>query len=154
MGSGLCRINRTPLFPHPLYRYNSHYSLGAVVHRLSFCKLQIIDQNIVEVMLDEGVEISGQMVDEFFDAITGKMNEEISILLDKATNYSYKFDALIQLSELTKIQNIGVVTYGSVSRSSAIFMMERFNKSNKNVELFENREDALAWLCGITQQQQ
>ncbi|BCD99880.1 hypothetical protein [Marinagarivorans cellulosilyticus] len=121
------------------------------MHRLSFCRLQIIDQNIVEIILDDGVEISGQMVDEFFAAIEGKMNSQISILLDKATQYSYTFDALIKLSESTKIRNIGVITYDALSRSSAIYMMERFNKSKKNVKLFESREDALAWLCDITQ---
>ena len=121
------------------------------MHRLSFCRLQIIDQNIVEIILDDGVEISGQMVDEFFAAIEGKMNSQISILLDKATQYSYTFDALIKLSESTKIRNIGVITYDALSRSSAIYMMERFNKSKKTVELFESREDALAWLCDITQ---
>ena len=122
------------------------------MHQLSFCKLQIIDQNIVEVILDDGVEISGQMVDEFFMAIAEKMHDQISVLLNKATKYSYNFDALIQLSESTKIRNIGVVTYDALSRSSAIFMMERFNKSNKNVHLFETREDALAWLHGVTQE--
>ena len=91
------------------------------------------------------------MVDEFFAAIEGKMNSQISILLDKATQYSYTFDALIKLSESTKIRNIGVITYDALSRSSAIYMMERFNKSKKNVKLFESREDALAWLCDITQ---
>ena len=121
------------------------------MHLLSFCKIQIIDQNIVEVILNNGVEISGQMVDEFFTAIAGKMHDQISILLDKATHYSYNFDALLKLSESTKILNIGVVTYDELSRSSAIFMMERFNKSNKNVHLFETREDALAWLNGVTQ---
>lgn len=121
------------------------------MHRLSFCRLHIIDQNIVEIVLDDGVEISGQMVDEFFAAIDGTMNSQISILLDKATQYSYTFDALIKLSESTKIRNIGVITYDALSRSSAIYMMERFNKSKKNVKLFESRENALAWLCDITQ---
>ena len=121
------------------------------MHRLSFCRLQIIDQNIVEIVLDDGAEISGQMVDEFFAAIDGKMNSQISILLDKATQYSYTFDALIKLSESTKIRNIGVITYDALSRSSAIYMMERFNKSKKNVKLFESREAALAWLRDITQ---
>ena len=119
--------------------------------RLSFCALHFIDHSIVEIIIDDGVEIDGEMVDEFFAAINGQMNEEISILLNKERKYSYKFDALIKLSGSTKIRNMGVVTYDALSKSTVLYMMDRFNKSNKNVKIFDNRGDALSWLKMITQ---
>ena len=116
---------------------------------LSFCRILIIDKNIVEVILNEGIEINPTMVDEFFTYIADKMNGVISILLNKATKYSYNFEALMQLSVSTKIRHMGVVVYDSIAVSSVNFLNERYNESQKNVKIFKTREDALAWLQEI-----
>lgn len=120
-----------------------------VARQLSFCSILIISPQIVEVILNDGVEITGDMVDEFFQVVGEQMDSEISILLNKVTKYSYRFDALMKLSPSTKIRNIGVVTYDSLAASTSKFMMDRFNTSNKNVQLFNAREEALQWLQSL-----
>lgn len=128
---------------------NNTTSTKPIARQLTFCSILIISPKIVEVILNEGVEVTGDMVDEFFQTIAENMDSEISVLLNKVTKYSYRFDALMKLSPSTKIRNIGVVTYDSLAASTSKFMMDRFNTSNKNVQLFSAREDALAWLQSL-----
>lgn len=128
---------------------NNTPSKKPIARQLSFCSVLIISPQIVEVILNEGVEITGDMVDEFFMVVGEHMDSEISILLNKVTKYSYRFDALMKLSPSTKIRNIGVVTYDSLAASTSKFMMDRFNTSNKNVQLFKAREEALQWLQSL-----
>lgn len=128
---------------------NQTPSTKPVARQLSFCSVLIISPRIAEVILNDGVEITGEMVDEFFQFLGDNMDSEVSILLNKITKYSYRFDALMKLSPSTKIRNIGVVTYDSLAASTTKFMMDRFNTSNKNVRLFQEREDALAWLQAL-----
>ncbi len=128
---------------------NNTPSKKPIARQLSFCSVLIISPQIVEVILNEGVEITGDMVDEFFMVVGEHMDSEISILLNKVTKYSYRFDALMKLSPSTKIRNIGVVTYDSLAASTSKFMMDRFNTSNKNVQLFKSREEALQWLQSL-----
>ncbi len=116
---------------------------------LSFCRVIIIDANIIEVILNDGIEIDSAMVDEFFAFTAEKMNPVISVLLNKATKYSYNFEALMRLSVSTKIRNIGVVVYDPIAVNSVNFLNERYNQSQKNVKIFKTREDALAWLQEI-----
>lgn len=128
---------------------NNTPQVKPIARQLSFCSILIISPRIVEVILNEGVEITGDMVDEFFQVVGEEMDSEISVLLNKVTKYSYRFDALMKLSPSTKIRNIGVVTYDSLAASTSKFMMDRFNTSNKNVQLFHAREDALQWLQSL-----
>lgn len=116
------------------------------MHKLSFCSVTVINKRIVEITFDDGVEINLNMLNEFWDFIDANMTENISIILNKATSYSYEFDTSIALSESDRIKNIAVVCYNEMSATASEYMKKAFNKSGKNIEIFYTKEDALNWL--------
>lgn len=118
-------------------------------HRLSFGNITVINKDIAEIILDEGIEISLDMIAEFWQFVDVNMKEEISLILNKTAPFSYKFDALMSLSETQKLKSIAVISYDQLSTTTAEYMRTAFNKSGKNIEIFESKEAALHWLNTI-----
>ena len=119
------------------------------MYKLSFGTIAIVTPDIIEVTFDEGVDIDLGMVHDFWNFVDEKMNKQASIILNKAASYSYQFDALMALSESDRIKSVGVVSYDEMSANASDYMRKAFNKSGKNVEIFNSKALALHWLKEI-----
>lgn len=118
----------------------------------AFCSIDIIGHNnIVEVIPNRGIEITPEMMTEFFDYLSAQnIYTDISILLNKVASYSYKFETLVSFSQESRVKNIAVVSYDKLSTSTSLFMRQSFNRSGKSIEIFHSRDEALVWLNMVT----
>ncbi len=119
------------------------------MHKLTFCNIEIIEDNIAEVIFNKNVLVSEDMVDEFLQALQDDVGTGISVMVNKVTTYTYRYDALVKLSHSTIIKNLALVAYDDVSISMSEFNRQKFNKTDKNINVFTVREEALAWLRNV-----
>lgn len=120
-------------------------------YRLSFSEVIILKENLIEIIVDEGVVVNEVMVDEFHDFLLTNLKAPFRILISTKNSYSYTFRAQILIASLKEIEAIGV----SIGNSGALMSFETMNFLNKNnrcniqFQLFMTHIEALAWLQNL-----
>lgn len=119
--------------------------------RLSFAEILMLKEDLIEIIVDEGIVVNEVMVDEFHDFLLTNISAPYRILISTRNSYSYTFRAQLLIAKLKQIEAIGV----SIENTGALMSFETMNFLNKNnrcniqFELFMTRIEALAWLQGL-----
>lgn len=117
------------------------------LHELPFAKIIILREDIAEVVVDEGVELNLEMVNQYHDFLLSHLGPPFSLLINKLNSYTYTFDAQINLANLKEINSMAVVAYNWVTRASTAALANSVPREKDwNIELFSNREEAWEWL--------
>ncbi len=116
------------------------------INELSFGKVIILNSNLVEIIVDEGIEMDLAMITEYHNWISKNLSGPCMTLINKINSYTYSFDAQLVLGSLEQIKATAVLA----SRNSAITTTEylrTFPRSNPwNLKIFIIRNEALLWL--------
>ncbi len=113
---------------------------------LSFVKISILRSDLAEIMVDEGIDINMDMVEEIHNALLSTFTDSFSLLINKTNSYSTQLDALIQFGTLTAIDKIAVFAPNKLAKFSADFAATIPSSAVLNIQVFTNRDEALAWL--------
>lgn len=118
-------------------------------YKLSFGNITIIEKNIAEVIVNEGVVMDEVMVDEYHDFLLNYLQAPFSLLINKKHSYSYNFAAQKIIVNLKEIKAMAVVvgTNGGLMSTETLINMNE--NSNWNINLFHKREEALSWLLEL-----
>ncbi|MFV1985405.1 MAG: hypothetical protein ACC657_17790, partial [Thiohalomonadales bacterium] len=81
------------------------------LHELPFAKIIILDDNIAEVMVNEGVTMDVEMVEQYHEFLLSHLRAPFSLLINKVNSYTYDFDAQNKLATLKEINAMAVVAY-------------------------------------------
>lgn len=115
-------------------------------HELPFGKIIIIRDDIAEVIINDGVEMNREMVEDYHNFLLSNLHIPFSLLINKINTYSYDFHAQEKLATLNEINAMAVVAYNQLSKI-ATESLKLFPRSfDWNLSTFENRDDALTWL--------
>jgi hypothetical protein len=113
---------------------------------LPFGKINILHNTIAEVIINEGVVMDLEMVNQYHNFLLQNLESPFSLLVNKVNSYSYKFDAQLKIANLSEIKSMAVVIY-NLSADMATQILMNINKGNNwNIKLFKEREVALDWL--------
>ena len=115
-------------------------------HKLSFGKIGILRGNIAEIMIDEGVDINIEMVEEIHNYLLSIFTDSFSLLINKSNAYSTQLDALIQFGTLATIDKIAVFAPNKLAKLSADFSASIPSSNALNIQVFTDIDDAIAWL--------
>ncbi|AUP80445.1 hypothetical protein [Flavivirga eckloniae] len=114
--------------------------------KLSFATIFAVQNNLAELIVNEGIEIDEIKVDELHDALLNSFETPISLLINKRHSFSYTFQAQIKITQLKELKAIAIV----IGTNGALMSTQTLMSVNKNVfddiELFQEREEALTWL--------
>lgn len=116
------------------------------LHDLSFAQIFILQDDIAEIIVNEGVELDEAMVKEFHLALLTHLNPPFSVLVNKKNSYTYDFSAQQILGTLPQINAIAVVVYNSIALKTTEILASYPRENKWHMELFSARKDALAWL--------
>lgn len=116
------------------------------LHELSFGKIIIICDDIAEIIVDTGVEIDLNMVDEFHDFLLSHLVSPFSVLINRINTYSHSFDAQMKIGTLEELNVIAIAVYSRASELSTNAIAVYPRKKNWNHRIFDNREEALEWI--------
>ena len=115
-------------------------------HKLSFANIKILAPDLAEVIVDHGVEMTGSMVDEYHDFLRGHLSAPFSLLINKINEYSYDFSAQEKLAAIPEIDRMAVVAYKRATVNVTRLMTKIPREYQWQLEIFSDRNTALAWL--------
>jgi len=116
------------------------------VHSISFGIIQLIQDDIGEVIVNEGVDIDINMVNEIHQKFLDVFEQPFSLLINKKNAYSTQLDALIKFGELSAINKIAIYAPNQLAKLSADFSASIPSSALLNIDVFTDRDAALAWL--------
>ncbi|WNH08003.1 hypothetical protein [Thalassobellus suaedae] len=115
-------------------------------YELSFGVISILNSNLAEVIVGEGIEMNEVMVDEYHDFLLNNLSLPILLLINKKNSYSYTFEAQISIGNLKEIKAMAVLIGTSGGLMSTETLININKENNWNIKLFQKRDQALNWL--------
>ena len=113
---------------------------------LSFGTVTLLRQDMAEVIIDQGIEMDLDMVDEYHMFVSEFLADPCAILINKMHQYTYTFEAQLAISNLEKIKAIAAVAYSDASRIASEVLMKLPTHKQWNMKIFSDRDQALRWL--------
>jgi len=116
------------------------------LHVLPFAKIIILQKDIAEVMINDGVEMDTKMVDQYHDFLLSHLHPPFSLLINKVNSYTYDFQAQIHLATLKEINAMAVIAYNRITKITTESLASYPRSEKWNLKVFSNRNEALSWL--------
>ena len=124
-----------------------------MIFDLSFGKINIINNNIAEVLVDEGVIFTLEMCEEYDAFLLERFPEKFAILNNKIHKFSYTYEANLHIASLENLIAVAVVTYDK----NSYLQSQNYKKLRlqdhwllKEFSGFKmGREQALEWLEAV-----
>ena len=115
-------------------------------YELPFAKINILREDIAEVIVDDGIEIDVEMVQQYHDFLLSHLRSPFALLINKIHAYSYDFQAQEKIGTLLEINAMAVVAYKRTTIITTEMLASYPRERKWNLKIFENRDEALAWL--------
>ncbi len=115
-------------------------------HNITFGNIIKLNNNLAEIIVNEGVEMCEFKVKELHDYLLQNLSAPFSLLINKKNPYSYTFKAQKLIGKLKEIKTIAVV----IGTGGALMSTETLINLNKDVDwniyVFQERTKALEWI--------
>ncbi len=121
-------------------------------HELSFAKINILTDNIAEVIVEQGIEITLEMAEEYNNFLTERFPSSFALLINKVNEYTFAFEAQLTMASHLNLAAIAVITYKDEDKDSVIKLASLRALDGWNLKTFDGlnlgRQTALLWLQG------
>ena len=119
-------------------------------HRLSFGYFTLLTENVVEVIIDEGIDLSLEMVEECDVFLKAHFFKDFGMLINLINKYTYSYEAQLTIGSHSGLKAIAYVYYSDESKR----LVEKINviraHDNWNFCMFSGSElewqHAVNWL--------
>lgn len=115
-------------------------------HSLSFGQIIILQPDIAEVIIGDGIEMNESMVDDYHNFLIEHLVAPFSILVNKLNAYTYTFEAQLKLGTIPQIYSMAVVVYSHISEVATNSLSSMPRTTPWNLRTFHHRDQALSWL--------
>ncbi len=115
------------------------------IYELAFAKITIRQEDIAEVIINEGIEMNQAMVSEYHDFLLKYLKAPFSLLINKKNSYTYDFYAQLNIATLKEINAMAVVSYTRAAKISTDVLHDMHSKE-WDLKSFTNEKEALSWL--------
>lgn len=117
------------------------------VQRLSFAEAILLAPDLVELVIDDGVDVTAPMVDEWHEFLARHLVTPCLILVNRRNHYSYTFEAQMKVGSSPQICAVAVLAYDQQSRLIVSGMENLVPRDGRwNMAVFTERGKALDWL--------
>ena len=110
--------------------------------RISYADVIVHGNGIVEVIVDEGVEVSARDMHELHDYMQGLTPPAHGLFANRKNSYSFTFSAYASFKELVGITAIAEVTHGKLRNR----VLKALWPSFARLQFFDTEQEALEWL--------
>ncbi|GAA5137717.1 hypothetical protein [Thalassotalea piscium] len=118
--------------------------------RLSFAYFTLLSDNIVEVVVDEGVEMSLEMVEECHQFIEKYCPDDFALLVNRVNQYDYSYEAKLTLASYANLKAIAFVYYTPDGKETINKLSKARSHDDWNMKTFAGLNmgwpDAFDWL--------
>ncbi|MCB1706455.1 MAG: hypothetical protein KDI17_16430 [Halioglobus sp.] len=132
----------------------SVYPLKNATHtrELDFCSITIISENTAEIIVHEGVEVSGPMVEQCVAVLRQALTGPFCLLVNECNSHSYDFRAQTALGAVDELLAVALVSDKPLMDVAVCSMMRLPRPTHWPMAVFSKREDALAMLLALQPQ--
>lgn len=116
---------------------------------LGFCTIAIVSENVAEIVVHEGVEVSGAMVEQCFSVLRTFLRTPFCLLVNECNSHSYDFAAQTALGAVDGLLAVALVSDKPLMDMAACSLMRLPRPTRWPMAVFSNREDALALLNAL-----
>ena len=116
------------------------------IHELSFCKAIILNPDLAEIIVDDGIEIDLEMMTEYHNWVSENLSNPCMILTNKINSYTYSFDAQLIFGSLEQIKAVAVLAHCNTAITTTEYLTTVPRENSWNVKIFSIRNEALLWL--------
>ena len=116
------------------------------LHELPFAKVIILQGDLAEVLINDGVVMNAEMVEQYHGFLLSHLRAPFSLLINKVNAYTYDFDAQEKMATLEEINAMAVVAYNRITRISTESLASIPRDEKWNLSIFSDRDTALKWL--------
>jgi len=113
---------------------------------LPFGKINILNPHIAEVIINEGITLDKQEVQDYNQVLRSNLEPPFSVLINRENAYTYTFEAQLELGRFNDIVYRAVVAYNRNAEMATQIIMDLNKNSNWNIKIFRERQTALNWL--------
>ena len=113
---------------------------------INFAKIIILKNDLAEIIVEQYVEISLDMVHQIHQTLRDNLTAPFFIVVNKINNYSYDFEAMHELGTINEIAGIAIICHTEQTRTNSQYITNLNRKKEWNTEIFNNRKDGLNWL--------
>lgn len=118
---------------------------------LGFCSIVIHSESTAEVVINEGVEVSGPMVEQCFSLLRGALVAPFCLLVNECNSHSYDFQAQTTLGAVDDLLAVALVSDKPLTDVAACCLMRQPRPTHWPMAVLSNRDDALALLHSLSQ---
>lgn len=116
------------------------------LHKLSFATINMLEANIAEVIVDNKITISLEMVEELEAFFTKTFTEPFALLVNKINAYQYSFEAMTCMASNELLTAFAVINYDDVQQDPINQVLELRAMDELNMKVFSGLE--LGWQEG------
>ncbi len=118
--------------------------------RLSYADINLLSDNIVEVTIDEGIEITLELMEEYDNFLTSTFKDDFGVLVNKVHKYTYAYEVQLSIASQENLKAIAVVNYHEQGKKMTDEIYKKREIDGWNLESFSGLElgwqSALEWL--------
>ena len=118
----------------------------------SFGHVKIISSNIAEIVINHGIEISLEVMEEYETLMNKHFTDHYATLINRINNYSYAYEVLLCIGSIKNLKAVAVINYGIENKQQAKDISAVHHVDNLNIKLFSGlelgRDNAIDWLKG------
>jgi len=111
--------------------------------RLSFCTVNILTDNIAEVIIDNNIVVTIEMVEEHDNFLCSIFKGDFGVLVNKINAYSYTLEAKLIIGSIEAMKAIASVNYSTDGIQSSQDIKDKRSNDGLNLQTFSGYE--LGW---------
>ena len=116
------------------------------IYELPFAKIIRLRDDIAEVIINEGIEINLDMVEQYHEFLLSHLHAPFSLLINNVNAYSLDFSSQGKLATLKEINAIAVVAYRRSTEIATEVLASHPRDVDWNLKIFSSRDNAVNWL--------
>jgi len=112
------------------------------LENLEFGVFKEIEPQIVEIIINEGVVLDGEKIQEIEESLLEKYGGRYALLVNRKNHYSHTHESMMKVARLKNLAAIAILVYEHFAKQAAVI----HELYQQNVSIFDDREKALTWL--------
>ena len=116
------------------------------ISQLQFGVIKMLNANLVEVFINEGIEVDLQMVQGFEEMLDELLLGHYGLLLNEKHPHTYSKEAEEYFAHMNNLDAMAVVMYTRFTDIASKYLQSFHETSSWKMKVFYNRDKALGWL--------
>lgn len=113
---------------------------------LGFCSIVILSESTAEIVITEGVDVSGKMVAQCVNLLRATLIAPFCLLVNESNSHSYDFQAQTALGAIDDVLAVALVCDKPPTKMAACCLMQLPRPTDWPMAVFSDRDEAMAML--------